>query len=1609
MEIKRESLPKIIGGSVAAIAVIAFIVLLMQKPPDAQTGAAAKEGQGNSSAASKPTIQSQAEATSPETPVAKTPETRPKATPAASNIFGVSDKEVASIRSKLKAIALAFLRLHDTRKTFNPGVRLNEAPQLSWRVYLLPFLDQDPLYRRFNLKEPWDSPTNRELLKFMPEVYRSGADNGESTHFVVMTGKDTLFSPGRSASMRNCRDGASNTLLVMHAGGGTSVPWTKPEDVPFDLANPLRGITPVNDNFEFAMVDGSVLSLSASAGPDIFAALVTPNGGEIIDGLALRNGRIPTITGRRPTPSTTRADADVADRLRSLRPSRTSTKATNAALANVPQAAVVPQVHTFERPGTNLAYDDATGHLMIVEDAQNQATLYSVDEGLKVIASAPAAAHPMAVAAKQYKGQSYFAVGGKLDGRVDLFKAKDGSLVRTMNLQGNTVMQLRGSQANDDPYIYYAVMYKDSPQPVLGRIDLAKQCDDGYLSTSETLTDFQISADGTLFYVHQSHGTRGFTSLRLVPHDPRFQHAPNYRYTGAGLERTYQNERYAETCFPDSQNALVAAGKGLYSATLADQLGEFDFPVSCFLPRTPWVFGLADGKLYVASINDKRTILSVPLPPEFAIEPDAQVRREAMDQLTSRVAPPIQLIADAERGRILIATKERVAVVDVKSLNLPNEPQLAVDVEGHKSFLVNKPAQLSIKSLDERIATRVVSAPAGLELKDGTIRWTPADADIGEAKLLIERTFDRFRFEQAIWLPVRRDFVPVPIYPRFVSLSADGALAVVWSQIVDVGGNSELAPGQNIAVVDVATGKVRAVRRIEKRVWTARVDSQGVYVLTVGTREVPTELLRLKLDDLTFDQTIDLRPEPTFAGFPNVEPVAGKYLVANNQIFTLPDLTLFSPKKSSRTGAIHPEAMQNRPAYPLGNDWVFEGIFWQGALEKAKLLYRPSSFIGVSDNLQRLELTPWGLTISNRTLQFSPDKQLTMVRDLNAPRPIVSSVVPAQFALNPQADINHKPAAAIDVMDLEHGEIAQEIVLERGTHGHAVMRENNCEIDAAGDVVAACVDGNLYFVPISEVHSEKLPKPFRFQLSQSPIVLAADAGTKAQYQLLDGKPPYEVVLTIAEERTRQKTQKAVNVPIDGRRVAAYVIEHFRNLPWPNYEVTEGEPRERIAEYLEIATPAFRRITGHNPKGVPIVVPVTLEATDARLRTTRMEHMFLVDIPTPRIIESLTKVDGVFINSYRPRKRVPGDPSRAPTEQDPARQKRIAEVTSEVAIDYGQKLRKAYPTEKMASDQLERQAVQARKACDEILTLSFKKAHDEHRQQVRTWSDRKGHTTEAQLRSVFADQVVLLQPTGREVTVAIDKLSEADQAFINEAKGANDLSDTDRAVAKMRTLLDAMLKHVHRENRFPPAYIVDDRGSPLLSWRVALLPDLGATELFALFHFDEPWNSTHNSKLLAYMPAVFTGQQADGSASMTPFLCFRSAESVLCDGHPLFLRDIKDPFDTVIIFGEVRENRAVPWTKPNDLGNDEFAMFAKLLKERNEKCLVALADNTVRSIPFNTEVAALQRAINRADGEPLEIQFENPLGSTTNRISPPHAAAPPKALGTAGQAPAEKGP
>ena len=110
-------------------------------------------------------------------------------------------------------------------------------PLLSWRVAILPYIEQQTLYQKFKLDEPWDSAHNKALLKEMPLAYAcpSRADSESfATPYQVFTGNGTMFEDGRGMKRAEITDGWPNTILVAEAE--VTVPWTKPDDLRFDPA-----------------------------------------------------------------------------------------------------------------------------------------------------------------------------------------------------------------------------------------------------------------------------------------------------------------------------------------------------------------------------------------------------------------------------------------------------------------------------------------------------------------------------------------------------------------------------------------------------------------------------------------------------------------------------------------------------------------------------------------------------------------------------------------------------------------------------------------------------------------------------------------------------------------------------------------------------------------------------------------------------------------------------------------------------------------------------------------------------------------------------------------------------------------------------------------------------------------------------------------------------------------------------------------------------------------------------------------------------------------------------------------------------------------------------
>jgi len=188
----------------------------------------------------------------------------------------------------LKQFALGALN-HESAKAVLPSDIYSEdgKPLLSWRVRVLPYMEQQQLYNQFDLDEPWDSPHNRALLEQMPEVFRSPSSPGETTktRYLAFKGKDTLFPPGREIGLRDVTDGTSATLLFVQAAPDGAVEWTKPADIDFNPEKPFAGLESPQGVFLAVFCDGAARAISLGLDAEVMKALVTRADGEVIPAL----------------------------------------------------------------------------------------------------------------------------------------------------------------------------------------------------------------------------------------------------------------------------------------------------------------------------------------------------------------------------------------------------------------------------------------------------------------------------------------------------------------------------------------------------------------------------------------------------------------------------------------------------------------------------------------------------------------------------------------------------------------------------------------------------------------------------------------------------------------------------------------------------------------------------------------------------------------------------------------------------------------------------------------------------------------------------------------------------------------------------------------------------------------------------------------------------------------------------------------------------------------------------------------------------------------------------------------------------------------------------
>lgn len=188
--------------------------------------------------------------------------------------------------NNLKQLILAMHIYADMNRKFPPAYLPDKTgkPGLSWRVAILPYIEQQALYKQFKLDEPWNSPDNFRLLAKMPKTFAIPGGSGFKTSYQLFVGDGTPWKgDGREGLMMPAgfTDGMSNTIAIAEAA--KEVEWTKPEDMqlaPGVDPKTLLGQKVNPGKFFFAMADGSVAVIPATVSDQTLRNAINPADGQ---------------------------------------------------------------------------------------------------------------------------------------------------------------------------------------------------------------------------------------------------------------------------------------------------------------------------------------------------------------------------------------------------------------------------------------------------------------------------------------------------------------------------------------------------------------------------------------------------------------------------------------------------------------------------------------------------------------------------------------------------------------------------------------------------------------------------------------------------------------------------------------------------------------------------------------------------------------------------------------------------------------------------------------------------------------------------------------------------------------------------------------------------------------------------------------------------------------------------------------------------------------------------------------------------------------------------------------------------------------------------------
>lgn len=237
--------------------------------------------------------------------------------------------------------------------------------------------------------------------------------------------------------------------------------------------------------------------------------------------------------------------------------------------------------------------------------------------------------------------------------------------------------------------------------------------------------------------------------------------------------------------------------------------------------------------------------------------------------------------------------------------------------------------------------------------------------------------------------------------------------------------------------------------------------------------------------------------------------------------------------------------------------------------------------------------------------------------------------------------------------------------------------------------------------------------------------------------------------------------------------------------------------------------------------------------------------------------------------------------------------------------------------------------------------------------------------------------VTASPSNAKKHTNIDSVTTTDTDAQSDESSVDDTAQLE-SDEKLKSIARAFYAYQEHFGHFPPAVSTDANGHPLLSWRVHILPFLDAYDLYERFHLDEPWDSDHNSSLVVHMPSVYQTRDVTKDGHTT-LMVFTGEHTVFGTGQPIATSTPLKPYKTrkQTSQTEVFQVFDGETSNPSDESSDEATIAGGPLARRPSAgpTFYDLTDGTANTILAVR--AGSEKAVPWTKPEDLPFHLENP--------------------------------